>query len=166
MVSPLQSAFIPGRWIAESSILTQELVHTINTKKGKGGLMAIKLDMHKAFDRIEWGFLEKVLRCNGFDSQVSGLIMICVSTVSYSVLLNGVPQKKLYPKRGLRQGDPLSPFLFLLCHEAIAKIVIDEVKLVIKKDNHSLEEWATRDLKPLNEDAELEVCFVTFVLGA
>uniref|UniRef100_A0A803Q9F4 Reverse transcriptase domain-containing protein n=1 Tax=Cannabis sativa TaxID=3483 RepID=A0A803Q9F4_CANSA len=124
LISPLQSAFVTGRWIAESSILTQELVHTINTKKGKGGLMAIKLDMYKAFDRMEWSFLEKVLRCNGFDSQVSGLIMKCVSTVSYSVLLNGVPQKKLFPKRGLRQGDPLSPFLFLLCHEVLSKLLL------------------------------------------
>ncbi|XP_060968682.1 uncharacterized protein LOC133036189 [Cannabis sativa] len=51
LISPFQSAFLPGRWIAESSILTQELVHKIKKKKGKGGLMAIKLDMHKAYDK-------------------------------------------------------------------------------------------------------------------
>uniref|UniRef100_A0A803NJD2 RNase H type-1 domain-containing protein n=1 Tax=Cannabis sativa TaxID=3483 RepID=A0A803NJD2_CANSA len=55
------SAFIPGRWIAESSILTQEIVHTINRLKGLSGLMAVKLDMHKAYDRMEWVFLQKVL---------------------------------------------------------------------------------------------------------
>uniref|UniRef100_A0A803P3L4 Reverse transcriptase domain-containing protein n=1 Tax=Cannabis sativa TaxID=3483 RepID=A0A803P3L4_CANSA len=129
LISPLQSAFIPGRWIVESSILTQELVHTIKAKKGKGGLLALKLDMHKAFDRIEWSFLEKVLLCNGFDNQVCGLIMTCVSTVSYSVLLNGIPQKKIFPKRGLRQGDPLSPFLFLMCHEVLSKLLLRQQDL-------------------------------------
>uniref|UniRef100_A0A803QPG7 Reverse transcriptase domain-containing protein n=1 Tax=Cannabis sativa TaxID=3483 RepID=A0A803QPG7_CANSA len=124
LISPFQSAFVPGRWIAESSILTQELVHTIKRKKGKGGLMAIKLDMLKAYDRIEWHFLHEVLKGNGFDSGVCSLIMECVSSVSFSVLINGVPQKKFEPKRGLRQGDPLSPFLFLLCHDVFSKLIM------------------------------------------
>uniref|UniRef100_A0A803PDR2 Reverse transcriptase n=1 Tax=Cannabis sativa TaxID=3483 RepID=A0A803PDR2_CANSA len=64
LISPFQSAFVPGRWIIESFILTQELVHTIKKKKGKGGLMSIKLDMLKTYDRIEWNFLEEVLRGN------------------------------------------------------------------------------------------------------
>uniref|UniRef100_A0A803QE41 Reverse transcriptase domain-containing protein n=1 Tax=Cannabis sativa TaxID=3483 RepID=A0A803QE41_CANSA len=124
LVSPVQSAFIPGRWIAETSILTQELVHKIRRKKGKGGLMAIKLDMHKAYDKMEWSFLDKVLERNGFTEKARGLIMTCVTGVSYSVLLNGSPLKKIVPHRGLRQGDPLSPFLFLLCQEVLSKLVL------------------------------------------
>uniref|UniRef100_A0A803PMJ8 Reverse transcriptase domain-containing protein n=1 Tax=Cannabis sativa TaxID=3483 RepID=A0A803PMJ8_CANSA len=123
LVSPVLAAFIPGRWIAESSILTQELVQTIRKKKGKGGLMAIKIDMHKAYDRLEWNFILKVLQANGFDEQVCKLLMKCVKSVTYSLLINGFPHRKIYPKRGIRQGDPLSPFLFLLCHEVLAKLL-------------------------------------------
>ncbi|KAM6553278.1 hypothetical protein CsatB_014040 [Cannabis sativa] len=123
LVSPFQSAFIPGRWIAESSILTQELVHKIKAKRGRGGLMAIKLDMHKAYDKMEWSFIQKVLSKNGFNGKSIRLLMACVTSVSYSVLLNGCPLKKLYPQRGLRQGDPISPFLFLLCQDVLSKMI-------------------------------------------
>uniref|UniRef100_A0A803NTT8 Reverse transcriptase domain-containing protein n=1 Tax=Cannabis sativa TaxID=3483 RepID=A0A803NTT8_CANSA len=123
LVSPVQPAFIPGRWIAKTSILTQELVHKIRRSKGKGGLMAIKLDMHKAYDKMEWRFLDRVLMKNGFNDKARSLIMTCVTGVSYSVLLNGSPLKKFAPLRGLRQGDPLSPFLFLLCQEVLSKLI-------------------------------------------
>uniref|UniRef100_A0A803NWR9 Reverse transcriptase n=1 Tax=Cannabis sativa TaxID=3483 RepID=A0A803NWR9_CANSA len=124
LITPLQSGFIPGRWIVESSILTQELVHKIRKKKGKGGLMAIKLDMHKAYDRMEWSFLHRVLRANDFNEKSCKLLMSCVSTMSYSVLINGSPSKKFTLQRGLRQGDPLSPFLFLLCQEVMSRLIL------------------------------------------
>ncbi|XP_060959279.1 uncharacterized protein LOC133030522 [Cannabis sativa] len=91
-----------------------------------GGLMAMKLDMHKAYDKMEWSFIKRVLEANGFDEKCCRLILSCICGVSYSVLLNGSPLKKFSPQRGLRQGDPLSPFIFLLCQEVLSKILLRE----------------------------------------
>uniref|UniRef100_A0A803Q5K8 Reverse transcriptase domain-containing protein n=1 Tax=Cannabis sativa TaxID=3483 RepID=A0A803Q5K8_CANSA len=119
-----KSAFIPSRWISECSILAQEVLHCFKSKKGKQGVMAIKTDMSKSYDRLEWSFLLRVLKANGFNEHAYTLIMNCVTSVSYSILLNGTPLSPFNPKRGLRQGDPLSPCLFILWSEVLPKLII------------------------------------------
>jgi hypothetical protein len=122
-ISPYQSAFVPSRSIQDNSILAHKLLHTIKSKKGRGGLMAVKIDMEKAFDRMEWSFLLAILHKLGFSDIWINWIRVCITSTSFSVLINGSPFGLFTPARGLRQGDPLSPFLFILGTEVMSRLL-------------------------------------------
>jgi len=94
-----------------------------NLSTGDTGFMAIKFDMSKAYDRVEWVYLENIMRKMGFDEKWIGLIMVCVKTMTYSILINGKPKGLIHPTKGIRQGDPLSPLLFLLCTEGLHGLI-------------------------------------------
>jgi hypothetical protein len=86
--------------------------------------MAIKIDMEKAFDRMEWAFLLAILSKLGFHPTWINWIRLCITSPSFSILLNGSPYGHFKPGRGLRQGDPLSPFLFILGSEVISRLFL------------------------------------------
>ena len=79
--------------------------------------------MSKAYDRVKWIWLEKIVNRLGFDEKWRKLVMQCVTTITYSVRINGKPKGHIIPTRGIRQGNPLSPYLFLLCAEGLSSLI-------------------------------------------
>ena len=128
LVSENQSAFIPGRLITDDALIAMEVFHSMkHLNRSHRGTIAMKLDMRKAYDRVEWGFLKKLLLTMGFDGCWVNLIMACVSSVSYSFIINGGVCGSITPARGLRQGDSLSPYLFILIADAFSKMIQKKV---------------------------------------
>ena len=103
-----QTAFVEGRQILDASLMANELIDEWERKKQKG--VVIKLDMEKAFDKVDWTFLENILVAKGFGPKWRRWIKECISSTNFSIIINERSREKIYATRGLRQGDPLSLF--------------------------------------------------------
>ncbi|XP_031131957.1 uncharacterized protein LOC116033348 [Ipomoea triloba] len=109
--------------ISDNILVYQEVMHTMRTKRGSTGIMAIKLDFEKAYDRLSWQFVDTILKEIGFSSMWVKVIMCCIRTARLSVNWNGNRLSQFHPERGLRQGDPMSPAIFVLGLEKLCQII-------------------------------------------
>ena len=127
LVSPMQSGFVPGRGTQDNAIVAQEVMHVMKKSKAKKGMVAFKIDLEKAYDRVDWHFLRFILGKFVFPNAIVNLIMFCVTSSSLSILWNSGKLPSFVPTRGLRQGDPMSPYLFILCMEGLSALIRNEV---------------------------------------
>ncbi|XP_021996985.1 uncharacterized protein LOC110894117 [Helianthus annuus] len=128
IVSGNQSAFVPGRKISDNILLTQELMHNYHRNIGPPKC-AFKVDIQKAYDTVDWRFLKRILVGFGFHPTMVHWIMVCVSTTTFSVCINGDVHGFFKGNRGLRQGDPISPYLFTLVMEVLTAILQHTVRI-------------------------------------
>ncbi|XP_021609077.1 uncharacterized protein LOC110612607 [Manihot esculenta] len=117
-----------GRLTADYFVSAYEVLNYMRSRRrGKDGYVALKIDIRKAYDRLEWPFIRFMLQSLGFDAKFIDLVMFCVSTMSYQVLHQGQLLGPIAPQRGVRQGDPPSPYLFILCVEGLSYMIRAQV---------------------------------------
>eukprot|EP00253_Pinus_taeda_P018287 PITA_18287 len=120
-ISMEQFGFLDGRQIHEAIGVAQEVIHSVKMKKNKG--FFLKIDLSKAYDRISWLYLRMLLTHVGFSYPFVSWIMGCITNVNFAVLVNGVASSFFNSQRGLKQGCPLSPLLFLLVVEGLSRLI-------------------------------------------
>lgn len=121
LINPHQAAFIKGLHITDNFFCAHILIHHLHTTKHRAALL--KIDFERVFDRVNWSFLLDLLQARSFSPRWNSWIRTLLHTASMSVILNGTPENSFSCKRGLRQGDPLSPLLFILCVDVLFRLL-------------------------------------------
>ena len=140
LINEDQTGFVPGRYIGDNLRLLYDIIHYLQDKNQPG--LLISIDFEKAFDSVDWNFMEKTLKHFGFGSDILRWISSFYNDIKSSVLVNGQASTSFNIARGCRQGDPVSPYLFILCAEILA--------CRIRED---------KDIKPIKiDDTEFKIC--------
>jgi hypothetical protein len=121
LIPNTQSAFIKGRQLVDGVVVVNEVIDF--AKKLKKECLIFKVDFEKAYDSVDWGFLDYMLRRFGFGDKWCVWTKTCVCSGNMSVLVNGSPTEEISIQRGLKQGDPLAPFLFLIVAEGLGGLM-------------------------------------------
>lgn len=124
IITPNQTVFVRGRFITENTAVARELIHSMAKRSGQKGYMMIKLDMEKAYDRMNWDFIREVLSLQGAKEPLLGWIMKCIQIKKMNIMINGTQQGSFTPQCGLRQGDPLSPALFIIADDILSHLIL------------------------------------------
>lgn len=132
--TPFQSTFVAGRRIQDSIVITYEMLHYLKTRRTCRGVpgrskYALKIDIQKAYDRVDWTFHVRGMEREGLCEKWVGLIKACISKVTYQVNVNGKRTKVITPTRGLRQGDLLSPCMFIVMADVFSRLIEQQVGL-------------------------------------
>jgi hypothetical protein len=126
LISEVQGGFVVEQNFLDGVVIATEIIHSMAMSKAKA--MFIKLDMAKAYDRVRWSFLRNILGAFGFVEEWIQRVMSCVTSTSFSILINGEHTEIFGASRGLWQGDPLSPYLFILFSEGLGRLLKSNIE--------------------------------------